>query len=221
MRRGRKVALAKDARADGVVDVVVHIRDAIRHGDDASLEGFGANGPCVAEYTIAHLGHKVQASPAVLDRLDHAKALLVVAEALRTDLIERAFARMAEGRVAEIVAERDRLGQILVQAERPCDRPRDLRDLERVGQPCAVVVALGRNEHLCLVPQPPERFRVEDAVAVALKAGAVRARLHRVQPPGGAVRKGRPRLEYLVFALFPALSDGHMYRLLTLGEIVT
>ena len=68
-----------------------------------------------------------------------------MAEALRTDLIECALSCMAEGRMAEIVAERDRLGQILVQAERPCDRPRDLRHLERVRQAGAVVVALGQK----------------------------------------------------------------------------
>ena len=69
----------------------------------------------------------------------------------------------------EIVAERDRLGQLLVQAQHLGDRARDLRDLERVRQPRAVVIAGRREEHLRLVLQPAERLAVDDAIAIALK----------------------------------------------------
>ena len=48
----------------------------------------------------------------------------------------------------------------------------DGRDLERVGQPGAVVVARRGDEDLGLVLQPPERGGVEDPVAVALEGGA-------------------------------------------------
>ena len=80
-----------------------------------------------------------------------------------------ALAGVAERRVAEVVAERDRLGQLFVQPQHLGDRPRDLRDLERVRQPRAVVVAGRREEHLRLVLQPAERLAVDDAVAIALK----------------------------------------------------
>ena len=63
---------------------------------------------------------------------------------------------MSERRVTEIVGERQRFGEILVQAERASDRAGDLRDLERVGQPRAVMIAFVINEHLRLVRQPPE-----------------------------------------------------------------
>ena len=46
----------------------------------------------------------------------------------------------------------------LVEAERARHRARDLRDLERVGDARAVVIALGREEHLRLAGQPPERL---------------------------------------------------------------
>ena len=49
---------------------------------------------------------------------------------------------MAERRVAEVVGERHRLGQVLVEPQRAGERPGDLGDFERVGQPGAVVVAL-------------------------------------------------------------------------------
>ena len=54
--------------------------------------------------------------------------------------------------------EPDRLRQVLVEPQRPRDRARDLRRLERVREPRAVVVALRRHEHLRLVLEPPERL---------------------------------------------------------------
>src|SRR3546814_19564300 len=64
------------------------------------------------------------------------------------------------------------------------DRARDLRHLDRVGQPRAVVIALVVDEDLGLVLQPPDGAGMDDAVAVALKAGARRAlRLGEVAPP--------------------------------------
>ena len=78
---------------------------------------------------------------------------------------------MAERRVARVVAEADRLDEILVQAQRTGDAARDRRRLERVRHPRAVVVAGRIDEHLRLALEPAERFRVEDAVAVALERG--------------------------------------------------
>ena len=68
----------------------------------------------------------------------------VVVEAAegRHAVVERVLAGMAEGRVAEVVGERQRLGQILVEAERAGERAGDLADLDRVGQAGAVMVAL-------------------------------------------------------------------------------
>ena len=45
--------------------------------------------------------------------------------------------RMAKGRMAEIMHQRHRLRQILVAAQRPCQRPRDLGDFDGVSQPRA------------------------------------------------------------------------------------
>ena len=82
---------------------------------------------------------------------------------------ERVLARMAERRMAEIVREAERLGQILVEAERARHRSPDLRDFEAVGEPNPIMVAIRRDEHLCLVPEAAERDRMDDAVAVVLE----------------------------------------------------
>jgi hypothetical protein len=88
--------------------------------------------------------------------------------------LQRILAGMAEGRMADIVGEAERLGQILVEAERAGDGPADLRDLEAVGQADPIMIAVGRDEDLGLVPQPAERDGVDDPVAVALE-GVARA----------------------------------------------
>src|SRR5918992_5833256 len=99
--------------------------------------------------------------------------MLVVAEpappALAQALVEDPLAGVPEGRMAEIVAEPDRLREVLVQAEGARDPPRDPAGLERVREPGAVVVALRRDEHLRLVLEPPKGLRMHDSVAVALE----------------------------------------------------
>src|SRR5206468_11365685 len=95
---------------------------------------------------------------------------------------------MAEGRMAEVVSERHRLGQILVESERPARAARDLRHFEAVCEAGAVVVALVIDEYLRLVFEPPERRRMDDPFAVALEHRAARALGLPVQPSTAALR---------------------------------
>ena len=111
----------------------------------------------------------VEGRIAPLERGDDAQRLRVVVEAAAVleAAVERALAGMAERRMAEIVRERQRLGEVLVEPERARERAGDLGDLQGMGQPGAVMVALVEDEHLRLVRQPAERRRMDDAVAVA------------------------------------------------------
>ena len=160
----------------------------------------------MADDAAPHLAREVQ----VFEQVHQPQTLLIMAEAERADLIERTLPCVAERRVTEVVAERDRFGKILVEAERPRDRPRDLRDFERVRQPGAVVVALRGDEHLRLVGQAAERLAVQNAVAVALKAGAVRTGRDFPLAARTFVRKGRPRRENVVLPRFKLFADGHI-----------
>ena len=90
--------------------------------------------------------------------------------------VERVLAGVAERRVAEVVAERDRLGEVVVEPERAGERAGDLRHLDRMGEPGAEMVALVMDEHLGLVGEAAEGGRMDDAVAVALEFGARRRR---------------------------------------------
>ena len=94
---------------------------------------------------------------------------------------------MAERRMAEIVGQAQRFGQIFVQAERPRDRPPDLRDLQAVGQADPVMVAVGRDEDLRLMPKAPESDRMDHAGRG--RAGKCRAgRAGRIGLRGGGGR---------------------------------
>ena len=107
--------------------------------------------------------------------------LLVVpeptAEPAADDVVERLLAGVTERRVPGVVAEADRLDEILVQPQRTRDDPRDRRRLERVRHAGPVVVALRVDEDLRLALQAPERLRVDEPVAVALERRPHAARL--------------------------------------------
>ncbi len=135
----------------------------------------------------------VESGIAPLERGDHPQRLRIVVEAAAGGeaAIERALAGMAERRMAEVVGERQRLGQILVEPERASERACDLRDLERMGQAGAEMVALVEDEDLGLVGEPPEGGRMDDAVAVAAEGVAGRARRLRMEPAAAPARSGR------------------------------
>ncbi len=107
--------------------------------------------------------------------IHHAQRLAVVFESAVVDhqLGEGRLAAVPEGRVSEVVCQRDGFDEVFVQSQRPSEVPPDLGDLQRVGQPRAEVVVLVGHEHLGFEIQPSERRTVHDAVAVPLEAGAV------------------------------------------------
>jgi len=72
------------------------------------------------------------------------------------DLVEDHLADMAERSMAEVMAEGDRFGELFVDAQRPRHGPRKLRDLERVGDAGAVVVARLGQKDLALVLEAAE-----------------------------------------------------------------
>ena len=127
----------------------------------------------------------VEGGVAAFELGDDPQRLGVVIEAAvrRHELVEHLLARVAERRVAKIMRERQRFGEIVVEAERAGKRARDLADFERMGEPGAEMIALMRNKDLCLMGEPAEGRAMNDAVAIALKFRARRRR--RAPRPGG------------------------------------
>src|SRR5215213_2381527 len=83
--------------------------------------------------------------------------------------VEHLLADVPERRMTQVVAEPDRLGEILVQPKRPRHVASDPAGLERVGEPRSVVVSLRGDEHLRLVLETAERLGVDDPVTVTLE----------------------------------------------------
>jgi hypothetical protein len=133
----------------------------------------------------------------VFEVIDDPQALAVVLEmaVLGHLLGQRAFAGVAKGRVAQVVGQGDRLGEVLVGPQRPGQRAGHLGHLQRVGQPRAEVVLLVRHEDLGLVVQPAERRAVDHPVAVALEARPVGVLLLRVRPRATVPLAGGLRAE--------------------------
>ena len=191
---------------------MVDVRHAVDDPDDASLEGGGLARPGVIEDPVAHLGRQVEPAPVSLEVVDDAQRVLVVTKVAAVPLlqepVERLLACVAERRMPEVVTEPDRLDQVLVQPKRPGDAAGDAGGLERVRQPGADMVALGRDEDLRLVLEAPERLAVDDAVAVALE-GRAQAAIGLVgEPSPGLVRARRQRRQPRPLVLLDVLREG-------------
>src|SRR5690348_4630939 len=104
--------------------------------------------------------------------LDDAQGVEVMVEAkavLAKRIIQRALSGVPEGRVADVVDQRERFGEVFIEAQRAGDGARDLRDLHRVRQAAAEVVGVAVREDLGLSGEATEGPRVEHTRPVALK----------------------------------------------------
>ena len=203
----------EEAGAQTVVHVVAAIGDVVADGGDLRLQrrlhGEGevlgqrmagdhrrhpvAQRAVVLDHALQGLGGEVEAvegGVAPFELGQDAEGLDIVVEAAEVAerLVEGRLAGVAEGRVAEIVGERDGLAEVLVEGERAADGARDLRHLEGVGEPGAEMVALEVDEYLGLVFEAAEGSRVDDAVAVPLMGRAESALRLPVGTAGAVLR---------------------------------
>src|SRR3970040_1870576 len=136
----------------------------------------------VFEDSLAGLVGQVQPAEsrvALLEQIDDTQRLQVVLEPseLAHAFVERILARVAEGRMPEVVREAHRFDEVFVETHRPGDGTRDLGDLEIMRQARGVEIPFVVDENLCLVDQAPKCRRVNDPIAVTLKFGAVQGRV--------------------------------------------
>ena len=187
---------AEQPGADAIIQIVIVIGDIIgerRHlrlqpGMAGQIErpgsiGFGQR-PGRQEDRAIMLGKAFQRLPAQVEAIparvaafqpgNDAQRLGIVIEAAIGN--QRRFkcilTRMAEWWVAEIMRQRQRLGQVLIEPQCPRQRAGDLGDFEAVGQPDPEMVAIRSHEHLGLVAQAAKGARMDDAVAITLEGRA-------------------------------------------------
>ena len=102
--------------------------------------------------------------------LDDVERVEIVVEALAVCAhaqIELLFAGMAERRMADIVDQRQRFGEIGIQMQSAGNGACDLRDFEGVREAIAEMIGIARGEDLRFGFQAAESARMDDAVAVA------------------------------------------------------
>ena len=87
-----------------------------------------------------------------------------------------------------------RLGKVPLRPSARAIGTADLRNFEAVGEANAIMVAIGRDEHLSLVTKPPKGDAMHDPVAVPLEnvARPARARtILRMETAAGSLGMGR------------------------------
>ena len=122
--------------------------DVVSPAHDAAFRRARPGAGGVGDDAVADFPAEVEARAVFFQLVDDAQALPVVGKPAGAQAVQRALARVAKRRVAQVMAERDGLGQILIEAQRPGDGARDLADFQRVGQAGAVMVAFRREKDL-------------------------------------------------------------------------
>ena len=93
---------------------MVDIGDLVAKLHDLAFQRHGLAVHAVLQDAVADLLGQVQALAVLFQALHHADALIVVVEAFGAELVQNALAGVAEGRVPQIVPQRDGFGQVLV-----------------------------------------------------------------------------------------------------------
>ena len=206
----RQIAFPQDPAADGIVDIMIDICDAVGKADDVAFSGRGDH-IGMAEDAVPHLFGEIQSFAAFFDIFHHAHALLIVLIAARTDAVQCGFACVPEGGVPEVMPQCDRFGEIFIEPQRPCHRAGDLCHFQRMRQAGAVMVADGREKHLRFALEPPERCAMQDAVTVTLEFCPQRTKRFRMIPHGfcGTACKRTLHHRFKGFCLFPDCQNDH------------
>ena len=96
----------------------------------------------------------------ILEKLDDAERLQIVIETIAEtahQAVELGFARVAEGRMADVMRQREGFGQIFVKTQHSGHGARDLRHLDGMGQAVAEMIGQAGRENLRFIFQPSKR----------------------------------------------------------------
>ncbi len=111
--------------------------------------------------------------------------------------------------MADVVHQRERFDQILVQAQRAADRASDRSCFERMCQPRPMIIAqVVAREYLSLLTQPAKGSAVQDTIPIALERSADGVR--RFRPRAAAVIHAKRGIRSEQQSL--ALGDSHFRR---------
>ena len=138
---------------------------------------------------FAHLEREIEAGKiqiAPLELFDDAQRVQIVIEAVAEGLqqfVEPPLPGMPKRRMPDVVHQRQRLGQIRVEVQRPGHGAGHLRHFDGMRQPVAEMIGIARGEDLRLRFEAPERPRMNHAIAVPRVVVAVTMPRLRPAPP--------------------------------------
>ena len=148
----------------------------------------------VLDDAFAHAQRQIQAAKArvaLLEPGDNAQGVQIVVEAEQIAAqaaVERLFARVAKGRVADVVNQGQRFGKLRVEPQGHGQRARDLHDLKGMGQAAAEVVGWGSAGHarkdLGLASEAAKGAGVQNAGRIPGKGRAIGMRRLGMDAPG-------------------------------------
>jgi len=99
------------------------------------------------------------------------------------DIVKRAFSRVAEWRVTQVMSLGNRVYQIDIETEAPSDNAGNGRNVQNVFKTRADVIVIRSQEDLSLVLQAAKGGRVNDACLVACELQAKWIGLYLKPPP--------------------------------------
>src|SRR5579884_2989698 len=94
-------------------------------------------------------------------------------------LVQGALTGMSERRMADVVHQRQRFGQVFIQAERGGNGTGDLRHFHGVGQAATKVVRVTMGKNLRFAGQTAKGAGMDDASPVTLEGRAIGMRIFR------------------------------------------
>ena len=119
---------------------MIQISDAVRPPDAFSFQSGRHPGAGMMQNTIPNFPGQIQAQSVILQLFYHPQALLIVPKPSRQQIIQRPLSDMSVWRMPQIMPERDGFGQVFVETKSAGDSPRDLCNLQRVGQTRTVMI---------------------------------------------------------------------------------
>lgn len=164
-------------------------------------------------HAFADFERQIQAGKAgitLLELLDNAQRVNVVIEAVAETAhlpVQFLFTGVRERRMADVVNQGQRFGEIFIETQHRGERAGDLRNLDGMGEPVAEMIGKAGREDLRLGFQTPESACVNDAIAVALKGVAVRMAGFGIAAAQTALNPESKPFEHAERGYWPGISD--------------
>ena len=121
---------------------MVDIGNLIRAAHHLSLQRLRNIVAGVTQNTQPHLMGQIQPGTVLFQHVHDPQTLLIVAEGLADAAAQGVLSGMAKGGMPQVVSHGNRLGQILIQAQRPDNGARNPGHLQRMGHAGTVMVSL-------------------------------------------------------------------------------